>query len=166
MLTVGRDHRPAAAFRLQLFTAPGTRPVAVVIQRHGEGASMFNAAERYAEAVWQRHCPDEDAPPVWIQRFIFPWRDHDPFRIVTYPVRTARPGNPARQRADAGKRTLSSAATTKPDTGTLSVARPCPRPRPWPSVESRRSTAPLPPPGRRPLYVRGHRDTAPYSATR
>ena len=51
MFTVGRNHQPAAAFRLQLFTAPGTRPVAVVIQRHGEGASMFNAAERYAEAV-------------------------------------------------------------------------------------------------------------------
>jgi hypothetical protein len=86
MFTVDRDHRPSAAFRLQLFTAPGTRPVAVVIQRHGEGASVFNAAERYAEAVWQRHCPDEDAPPIWIQRFIFPWQDDDPFRIVTFPV--------------------------------------------------------------------------------
>jgi hypothetical protein len=72
MFTADRDYRPTAAFRLQLFTAPGTRPVAVVIQRHGEGASVFNAAERYAEAVWQRHCPDEDAPPIWILRFIFP----------------------------------------------------------------------------------------------
>lgn len=52
MFTVDRDRRPTAAFRLQLFTAPGTWPVAVVIQRHGEGASVFNAVERYAEAVW------------------------------------------------------------------------------------------------------------------
>lgn len=87
MFAVGDGGWPTATFRLQLFTAPGTRPVAVVIQRHGEGPSVFNAAERYAEAVWQRHCPGEDAPPIWIHRFIFPSRDDDPFRVVTFPVR-------------------------------------------------------------------------------
>ena len=51
----------AHVFRLQLFTAPGTRPLAVVIQRHGGGPSVFKAAERYAEAVWQRHCPGQCA---------------------------------------------------------------------------------------------------------
>jgi hypothetical protein len=39
----------------------------------------------------------------------------------------------------------------------LSVARPSSRPRPWPSVQSRRSTAPLPGPDSRPLCVRVRR---------
>ena len=60
--------------------------VAVVIHIHGEGPSVFNAAERYAETIWQRHFPDQDAPPIWIHRFIFPSRDDDPFGVVTFPV--------------------------------------------------------------------------------
>ena len=39
-------------------------------------------------------------------------------------------------------------------------------PRPWPSVQSRRSLMPLSGPDSRPPCVRGHRNTAPYSATR
>jgi hypothetical protein len=39
--------------RVQLFTAPGHRPVAVVTQRAEEGPSLTNWAERYAAAVWQ-----------------------------------------------------------------------------------------------------------------
>ncbi len=46
-----------SSFRLQLFTAPGLRPVAVATQTVGEGASLMNRAERFAEAIWQRHCP-------------------------------------------------------------------------------------------------------------
>jgi hypothetical protein len=57
MFAAGEGALRSATFRLQLYTAPGTRPVAVVVQSHGEGPSVFNAAERYAEAVWQRCCP-------------------------------------------------------------------------------------------------------------
>ncbi|MFE4328997.1 hypothetical protein ACFRQM_05930 [Streptomyces sp. NPDC056831] len=60
------------ACRLQLFTAPGVRPVAVVTQIAGEGMSLMNGAERFAGAVWERHCPDEDLPPVWVERQL--WR--------------------------------------------------------------------------------------------
>jgi hypothetical protein len=38
--------------------------------------------------------------------------------------------------------------------------------RPWPSVESRRCTPTVPGAGRRPLYVRGRRDTAVHGGTR
>ncbi|MYZ41040.1 MULTISPECIES: hypothetical protein, partial [unclassified Streptomyces] len=56
-------------FRLQLFTAPGARPVAVVTQIAGaEGMSLMNGVERFAGAVWERHCPDQDLPPVWVER--------------------------------------------------------------------------------------------------
>lgn len=46
-----------ATFRLQLFTVPGSRPVAVATQTTSEGTSLYNAAERYAGAVWQRQFP-------------------------------------------------------------------------------------------------------------
>ncbi|MFD3334630.1 hypothetical protein ACFWV1_18520 [Streptomyces sp. NPDC058700] len=60
-------------FRLQLFTAPGARPVAVAIQIAGEeGMGLANAAERYAGAVWERHCSDQDLPPVWVECQILP----------------------------------------------------------------------------------------------
>ncbi|MFF1407665.1 hypothetical protein [Streptomyces sp. NPDC058294] len=56
-------------FRLQLFTAPGARPVAVATQIAGEeGMSLMNGVERFAGAVWERHCPDQDLPPVWVER--------------------------------------------------------------------------------------------------
>lgn len=54
--------------RLQLFTADGERPVAVVTQVVGEGMGLTNAAEAFAGAVWERHCPDDELPPVWVQR--------------------------------------------------------------------------------------------------
>ncbi|MFD5065758.1 hypothetical protein, partial [Streptomyces sp. NPDC058394] len=41
-------------FRLQLFTAPGARSVAVVTQHVGEGMGLMNGAERFAAAVWER----------------------------------------------------------------------------------------------------------------
>lgn len=58
----------SASFRLQLFTAPGLRPVAVVTAYLEDGPSLTNAAERYAAAVWERHCPVESQPPLWVQR--------------------------------------------------------------------------------------------------
>src|SRR6266487_5781790 len=85
MFAVDRGYPHPATFRLQLFTAPRTRPVAVVTQQVGEGAGLINEGEHYAAAVWQRHCPDEPEPPVWIQRFLHPWGDSY-FTAVTFPV--------------------------------------------------------------------------------
>jgi hypothetical protein len=59
-----------ATFRLQLFTAPGARPVAVATQLPQEGASLVNMAESSAAVVWRRHCPEEADPPLWIQRLL------------------------------------------------------------------------------------------------
>ncbi|MFK4272522.1 hypothetical protein [Streptomyces milbemycinicus] len=60
-------------FRLQLFTAAGARPVAVATQIVGEeGMGPMNAAERYASAVREPQCPDQDVPPVWVERQLWP----------------------------------------------------------------------------------------------
>lgn len=61
-----------ATFRLQLFTAPGLRPVAVVTQMPlaGEGNSLANAAETCAETVWRQYCPGEPEPPLWVEHMI------------------------------------------------------------------------------------------------
>ncbi|MDN3271463.1 hypothetical protein [Streptomyces sp. MA15] len=62
-------------FRLQLFTAAGARPVAVATQIAGaEGMSLMNGVERFAGAVWERHCLAEDQPPVWVERQLWPER--------------------------------------------------------------------------------------------
>jgi hypothetical protein len=53
-------------FRLQLFTAPGARPVAMATQFPLEGESLTNWAERYAAAVWRQHFPESAEPPIWI----------------------------------------------------------------------------------------------------
>ncbi|MGH4009531.1 MAG: hypothetical protein ACRDTH_15505 [Pseudonocardiaceae bacterium] len=91
MFTVG-----ASSFRLQLFTAPGLRPVAVATQTDREGASLMNRAERYVEAVWQRHCPDEPEPPIFIAHQLLGDRDlgfqHYDF-TVTSPYAVASPPN-------------------------------------------------------------------------
>lgn len=68
MFCVGGGVWYPETFRLQLFTAPGTRPVAVAIQAVNEGASLVNGRERYLAEVWRRHCPDEPQPPIWIRR--------------------------------------------------------------------------------------------------
>ncbi|MFJ6355163.1 hypothetical protein ACIQKB_37610 [Streptomyces sp. NPDC092046] len=63
-------------FRLQLFTAPGVRPVAVATQMGDEeGMVLMNGAESYVGAVWRRHCPDEVLPPVWVERQLMPEED-------------------------------------------------------------------------------------------
>lgn len=55
-------------FRLQLFTAEGTRPVAVATQVSGaEGVSLMNGVEKFAGAVWERHGPIQDQPPIWVE---------------------------------------------------------------------------------------------------
>ncbi|MFK0142450.1 hypothetical protein [Streptomyces murinus] len=60
-------------FRLQLFTAPGARAVAVATQIGGEeGMGLMNGVERYAGAVWERHCPDQEVPPVWVEWQLWP----------------------------------------------------------------------------------------------
>lgn len=58
--------------RLQLFTAAGARPVAVATQYPGEGVGAERTAELLAGAVWERHCPDEELPPVWIRLWLVP----------------------------------------------------------------------------------------------
>ena len=47
MIAVDRGGIHPATFRLQLFTAPGRRPVAVVVQQTGEGAGLINEGEHY-----------------------------------------------------------------------------------------------------------------------
>lgn len=74
-----------AAFRLQLFTAPGRRSVAVATQEIAEGPSLTNGAETYAAAVWRAHCPDEPEPPVWIQHHL----PGEEFELVTFTVQGA-----------------------------------------------------------------------------
>jgi hypothetical protein len=60
--------------RLQLFTAAGARPVAVATQIAGaEGIGLMNGVERFAGAVWERHCPEENQAPVWVERQL--WRE-------------------------------------------------------------------------------------------
>lgn len=59
-------------FLLQMFTAAGARSVAVATQSPGRGWGLMNGVERYASAVWERHCPDEVVPPVWVERQLWP----------------------------------------------------------------------------------------------
>lgn len=89
MFGVGRS-----SFRVQLFTAPGLRPVAIATQAHREGASLTNRAERFVEAVWERLCPGEAEPPIFIAHQLFDRRDfgfvHYGF-TVTGPYTVASP---------------------------------------------------------------------------
>ncbi|WP_329167301.1 hypothetical protein OHB49_44430 (plasmid) [Streptomyces sp. NBC_01717] len=65
--------RLPGTFRLQLFTAPGARPVAVATQIAGaEGMGLMNGVESFAGAVWEQHCPAENQPPVWVERQLSP----------------------------------------------------------------------------------------------
>lgn len=67
---VGIEHSVVpGTFRLQLFTAPGHRSVAIATQISGDGPSLTNRAETYAAVVWQKHCPNESEPPVWIEHY-------------------------------------------------------------------------------------------------
>ncbi|MEU3920095.1 hypothetical protein [Streptomyces sp. NPDC029004] len=70
MFRAGEVMGVPCTFRLQLFTAPGERPVAVATQLPDEGASLINRAERYAAQVWRAHCASEQQPPIWIQHLL------------------------------------------------------------------------------------------------
>lgn len=62
-------HLVPGTFRVQLFTSANLRPVAVATQNvGGEGSSLINSAEKYAEAVWRTFLPEHDRPPIWLQR--------------------------------------------------------------------------------------------------
>ena len=75
-------------FRLQLFTAPGTRPVAVATQGPAEGGRLADWAEDYAAEVWRLHFPDSAEPPVWITLQLSPGsregRRPQRFSLVTF----------------------------------------------------------------------------------
>ena len=75
-----------SSFRLQLFTAPGFRPVAVATQLGFEGASLMNGAERYVEAVWSRHCTDDPEPPIWIAHQFLPSGDDLGFQHIGFSI--------------------------------------------------------------------------------
>ncbi|QXJ25798.1 hypothetical protein AGRA3207_007348 [Actinomadura graeca] len=84
MFAVGGGVWYPSTFRLQLFTAPGARPVAVVIQTCGEGMGLTNGRERYLAEIWRRHCPDETEPPLWIARQLR--RGWDQFMLMNLPA--------------------------------------------------------------------------------
>ena len=52
-------------FRVQVFTAPGHRPVVIATQTLTERVSLCNNAEAYAAAVWREVLPQETEPPLW-----------------------------------------------------------------------------------------------------
>jgi hypothetical protein len=89
MFTAAREdhlHPATATFRLQLFTAPGARPVAIAIQHLSDDGALIHERERYAEAVWRQHCPGQEQPPVWIDRLILPWREDERLTVVSFEV--------------------------------------------------------------------------------
>lgn len=73
------------SFRLQLFTTRGQRAVAVATQAEDEVPSLTNVAELCAAAVWRQHCPDQEMPPLWIQRHLLGAFGEEPeFELVTF----------------------------------------------------------------------------------
>lgn len=84
MFAVDQPGRPPATFRLQLFTAPGLRPVAVATQTVMEGRTLVNAAEEYATEVWRRHCAESAEPPLWIQHQLTPSDQAEELFLVTF----------------------------------------------------------------------------------
>jgi len=84
------DGTRIGTFRLQLFTAPGTRPVAVATQYFpGEGGPLGVWAEEYASEVWRQMFPGSAEPPVWITLQLRPRRRDAPptqFTLVTFGI--------------------------------------------------------------------------------
>lgn len=75
---------PRTTFRVQVFTAPGARPLVLATQEaQHEGCSLVNGAQHFASRVWQRLLPQEPHPPLWIQNLIMGARD-DGCRLVTF----------------------------------------------------------------------------------
>ncbi|GAA3840701.1 hypothetical protein GCM10022226_74000 [Sphaerisporangium flaviroseum] len=84
MFAVDQIGHPPATFRLQLFTAPGAQPVAVVTQEEDEGQSLSNAAEQYAAEVWRRHCAESAQPPIWIEHQLLPDKQWEQMLVVVF----------------------------------------------------------------------------------
>jgi len=87
-VTSWSGHR-TGTFRLQLFTAPGARAVAVATQLPAEGGALANWAEDYAAEVWRQKFPGSAEPPVWITLQLRPRRQGAPperFTLVTFGV--------------------------------------------------------------------------------
>ncbi|MGH3220783.1 MAG: hypothetical protein ACRDPY_19150 [Streptosporangiaceae bacterium] len=86
MFTVTREGGSRmGTFRLQVFTTPGARPVAVATQTWREGGSLTNRAEKYAAEVWRRHLSQDTVPPVWIELQLLNVPGHpDRFTLVTF----------------------------------------------------------------------------------
>jgi hypothetical protein len=84
MFTFTINGTRVGTFRLQLFTAPATRPVAVAVQYFpGEGDPLGTWAEEYASEVWRREFPDSAEPPVWISLRLDPRRPDAPPEQIT-----------------------------------------------------------------------------------
>ncbi|MEU0344156.1 hypothetical protein ABZ092_35730 [Streptomyces bobili] len=84
----GSEQCPApGAFRLQLFTSAGVRPVVLAVQTIEDEPSLINRAEEYASVAWRCHRPNDTEPPLWIQRQLEDLDDDDsPFQLVTFQV--------------------------------------------------------------------------------
>jgi hypothetical protein len=103
MFTVTRGGLLIGTFRLQLFIAPGVRPVAIATQGAGEGGSLASRSAEYAAAVWRRRLPDADWPPVWLELQLTSGRPDlsgdqpGSFELITYATaRRYRLGQPQR----------------------------------------------------------------------
>lgn len=70
-IEIPRTHGPHSC-RLQVFTAPGTRPVIVATQDDlaPVGKSVTNAAEAFAQEAWRRHLPGQREAPRWIEHYV------------------------------------------------------------------------------------------------
>lgn len=63
-------HSRRSSCRIQIFEAVDQRPVAIATQAMPPGgASLTNAAEQFATAVWQEYLPHSDEPPRWIEHY-------------------------------------------------------------------------------------------------
>jgi hypothetical protein len=98
MFTVTGGGLLVGMFRLQLFTAPGVRPVAIATQTTGDGCPLASRSAEYAAAVWRRRLPDADHPPVWVELQLRVGRpDAAEFELVTFAAaRPYRLGQPQR----------------------------------------------------------------------
>jgi hypothetical protein len=68
-------------FRVQIFTGPALRPVAVATQTDNEGNSLSNDSWEYCAAVWRTLLPEESAPPIWIKRMLLDWINLPDYQI-------------------------------------------------------------------------------------
>lgn len=125
-----------ATFRLQLFTAAGLRPVAVAAQNMSEGQSLVNGSETFCIHVWHHRFPDQEHPPLWVQRLVHEHFGH--WQRVTFDVddeRTLR--NPLWPRLSQQQLDTLVGTTVDPDRGSGFV--------PWPQApEYRMRYTPMP----------------------